>query len=511
MSSTPFKAIPPQTWLWLLQLLLCGAGAFLLWYATNWGVAISPDSAEYIAAARRLHGLSDLFKLPTQWAPGYPVLLKLSSLSGFEILAVTRVLQCLLLAGNLAAGMALLRHVYGKPGLLPLVGGVVLLCSFNLWQVNFYAWSEGPFLLCQQLSLLCLLHFLATPLAYRFWLGAALLAALALLFRYAGLAWIGAAGLLLLVQPAVNWQQRCRNAFGFGAVALLPFLLWLLANHFIRHESTNRQFVIHSLSAADWLALLGQVLAWFGLKQASLLALIELVLNVAVLVLAVRARFYSQPRLRLLLLASGCHGVVYILFIVFSRSFFDAYIPFDERIFVSAWLFTVLALLACAIELLGRPARRQWVAMLAIGLMVVSSTLRLAPQISAAHEQGVGYLSSYMSQLSKVEEVPQLAGRIVYSNAPDYLRMRTDLTIHDYPRKFTPTTLLANPDYSNELVTMQHSVQAGQALLVHYEGFEWRAYFPSAAELKTLGYESVLTGNGVHVLSFPVEQGGVKQ
>jgi hypothetical protein len=123
----------------LLHLLLAVAGALLLWMSSPWGVGVSPDSAEYIAAARRLTGPADLFNLPTQWAPGYPVLLALAYLFGDDIFATTRLLQCVLLAANIGSGIALLRHVMGRDGLLPVSGGLVLLVSATLWQVNFYA------------------------------------------------------------------------------------------------------------------------------------------------------------------------------------------------------------------------------------------------------------------------------------------------------------------------------------------------------------------------------------
>ncbi len=484
-----------------------------MWYAATWGVGVSPDSAEYIAAARRLHSLPDLFKLPTQWAPAYPLLLKLGFLSGLEIKAATRVLQCLLLAGNLAAAMTLLRHVCGRLSWLPLLGGVVLLCSFNLWQVNFYAWSEGPFLLCQQLSLLCLLRFIEAPNNLRQLSGAALLAATALMFRYAGVAWIGAAALVLLVLPAVHWQQRIRNAFAFGMVAVLPFLLWIIVNHFVRNETTNRELVVHLVTGADLQLLLLEVLSWLGLVQPNLVSAITLVATVAVLWLTLRAYAQSSVRLQWLVVVSVCHAVVYILFILLSKSFFDAYIPFDERIFVSAWLFILLMLLCCAIEMLGSESRKKWVAALALLMMLGSGLLNLWPSISTAHERGTGYLSAYMAQVSRIEDVAGLDGKIVYSNAPDYLRMQTGLNIREYPRKYAPTTQLANPDYGNELKVMQQNVQAGQALLVHYQGFEWRTYFPGDKELNALGYQMVLRGNGVGILGLPADgavQAGAK-
>ena len=81
--------------------------------------------------------------MPTQWAPGYPVLVKLMAFAGSDLLSSTRVLQCLLMAGNLAAAMLLLRQVAPRDSALPLIGGLVLLAGYPLWQVNFYAWSEN--------------------------------------------------------------------------------------------------------------------------------------------------------------------------------------------------------------------------------------------------------------------------------------------------------------------------------------------------------------------------------
>ena len=86
----------------------------------------------------------------------------------------------------------------GRDGLLPVFGGLVLLVSATLWQVNFYAWSEAPFLLCLQGSALALLRHVESGTRGTF-VAAVALAAMALLFRYAGIAWVGAAALTLLL------------------------------------------------------------------------------------------------------------------------------------------------------------------------------------------------------------------------------------------------------------------------------------------------------------------------
>ena len=366
----------------LLHLLLAVAGALLLWMSSPWGVGVSPDSAEYIAAARRLTGPADLFNLPTQWAPGYPVLLALAYLFGDDIFATTRLLQCVLLAANIGIGIALLRHVMGRDGLLPVSGGLVLLVSATLWQVNFYAWSEAPFLLCLQGSALALLRHVESGTRGTF-VAAVALAAFALLFRYAGIAWVGAAALTLLLLQAGSWQQRLRKPVLFGFVALAPFVL-----------------------------------------------------------------------------------------------------------------------LACLLQLAPAP-QTQLLAALALIAVAGGNVLALWPGVTAARSQGIGYLSAYMSSVSRVEEVPELARVTVYTNAPDYLRMRTDFTIHDYPRKYAPTTGLANAAYASDAAFMEKQVREGKAVLAHYNGFEWRAYFPTLAELNESGYVSVLAGNGVQLLALP--------
>lgn len=367
----------------LLHLLLAVAGALLLWMSSPWGVGVSPDSAEYIAAARRLTGPADLFNLPTQWAPGYPVLLALAYLFGDDIFATTRLLQCVLLAANIGIGIALLRHVMGRDGLLPVSGGLVLLVSATLWQVNFYAWSEAPFLLCLQGSALALLRHVESGTRGTF-VAAVALAAMALLFRYAGIAWVGAAALTLLLLQAGSWQQRLRKPVLFGFVALAPFVL-----------------------------------------------------------------------------------------------------------------------LACLLQLAPAP-QTQLLAALALIAVAGGNVLALWPGVTAARSQGIGYFSAYMSSVSRVEEVPELVRVTVYTNAPDYLRMRTDFTIHDYPRKYAPTTGLANAAYASDAAFMEKQVREGKAVLAHYNGFEWRAYFPTLAELNESGYVRLLAGNGVQLLALPV-------
>ncbi|HWK89334.1 MAG TPA: hypothetical protein VNP72_05040 [Longimicrobium sp.] len=483
-------------------LLVSALGAWLIWYSSAWGVGVSPDSAEYIAAARRLGASGDVFGLPAQWAPGYPVLLSLVySLPGDDVQGLTRLLQCALLAANLYTGIALLRHVLGRDSLLPAIGGAVLLLASNLWQVTFFAWSEGPFLLCLQGSALALLHHIERGDRASF-LAAVVLSSLTLLFRYAGIACIGAAALALLLLRPGAWTLRLRRAAIFGVAAVSPFLVWIIASQLVRQETTNREFVVHLVSGADVLALMRQFASWLGWRRGVWLFVVEAVL----VIMLMRQLLHGAlpPRLRRLLVLAGVNVVVYTAFILFSKSFLDSYIPFDDRIFAPAWIFAVLALLASALHLV-RQGPTRWLAALTLAIVAAGHAAGLAPAVAAAHDRGMGYLGATMSAVFDVREVPALASVVVYSNVPEYLRMRTEFTLRGYPRKFDPTTRLANPAYDGEVAAMNRQVRAGTALLVHYQGFEWRRYFPSLQDLHRWGYCSAVRGKGVMVLKLPAE------
>lgn len=502
MSIAEHRPLSGKTW-WLLAVLIAACGGFSVWYASVWGIGVSPDSAEYLAAARRLHGIGDLLHLPTQWAPLYPVLLKVASFFGPDIFVTTRWLQSLLMAANLLAALWVLQTVTASYRWQTLVCGVLLLCNFKLWQIAFFAWSEAPFVLCQLLSALCLLRFWQQG-GLRWLLWCALFAALAQLFRYAGVAWIGTVCLLLLYRSRTEWRAGLRHGVLFGALALLPFILWLLINKWVRDETTNRTLVMHLITPGDLRELMLQLGSWVG-GSAGVLGGAAGLLLTALLVRQALLHKQAASSMQTALMHTGvAYALCYTLFILLSKSFFDAYIPFDDRIFVPAWLFASLALLTLLQWLWDLAVRleRRAVALLCV-LLASTGLAQLVPDLLVTRLQGQGYFSAYMAQVSDVNAVPALVSRTVYTNAPDFLRMMTDYTVQDYPRKYAPTTKLANPLYQQALDTMQQQVQAETALLVHYQGFEWRAYFPQRDELLKLGYVPVMEGNGVEVLSYP--------
>ena len=487
----------------ILALLISSCGAMLIFYSTSWGIGVSADSAEYITAARRLDSFPAVFTLPSHWAPGYPVLLALANLCNDDILITTRLLQCLLFAVNLYLASWLLVRINQSNSPLMIIGSLLFLVSYATYNVHFFAWSEGPLILLQLLSTGCLLGYWQNG-SRKLLLGASALAALALLFRYAGVAWIAACGLALLLTGSERFSNRCKQALLYWTVALCPFALWLLVNDLVREETTNREFAVHLITLGNLKILLAMVVTWFGGRQGRPVFVIEAALAAAVLYLAFRRSGDLPSAFRRFARLAVIYTACYTAFILFSKSFLDAQIPLDDRIFMPVFVFSFLVLAGAVARLmLHGDLQGKAAAVLALVLLLGGNGLHLVSVARARNASGAGYLGESMVSLSRVSEMPLLVGKKVYSNAQEYVRLVSSLEAVEYPRKSSPNTRAANDNFVAELDAMRVAARAHEAYLVHYDIFKYRTYYPSLAELTAAGFEVLMRGRGVTVLGFP--------
>jgi hypothetical protein len=297
------------------------------------------------------------------------------------------------------------------------------------------------------------------------------------------------------------YRNRLRTAGLYWLVSALPFAVWLLLNIAMTGESTNRMFAVHIVDRENLLNMLKQFGVWIGLNQGLWVCLVLVTGSVGIMLRASEKAYIGNQSFRHFFLLSAIYIPVYTLFIVFSRSFFDAYIPFDDRIFIPVYFFGYLSILGAAIILIEK-AEKGWKVLSAVlvALLLLVNARPLVPLVKLNTDFGTGYLSQYMAIVSDIRQIEELRDKVVYSNAPDYLRMISDLDVRDYPRKFAPTTLNGNDHYAEELAEMRDAVLAGNSMLVHYDSLEWRSYYPNLSDLQYSGFQPVLNGRGVSVL-----------
>ena len=221
-------------WFTVLLLAIGGAGAALvLLRGSAFGVALTPDSALYVAGARNLmagNGLVDMTGVVYRaGAPLFPLALALFG-AVFDVDPIDA-------AGYLNAGafgltifalvMWLRNHIESR--FLLIWTGCVCALSMRLAYVSATAWTEPLFILFTTLSLFSLDRFLNTKGRWCLFT-AAVCAAFAFSARYAGAALVAAACAMLLWQGGIRFSARVGNTAVYCIVAVVPIGVWMARN-----------------------------------------------------------------------------------------------------------------------------------------------------------------------------------------------------------------------------------------------------------------------------------------
>jgi hypothetical protein len=236
-------AIPERSRSWYARtlglgavLLLAVAGAVATWFATRHGPLLSPDSVTYLSEARNLatgRGYTDLTGRPdTTFAPGLPFLLAVGELLGLAAANAARFLNAVSYAAVVVLSWVLLRR-HTRSWLLALAGATVVVAAPAMLNVADHLWSEPLFCVVLLAFFLCLDEaFTRSGRAQlRLVAAAGLLAGVAFLVRYAGMALIPAGVVALAAAPvAAGGRARARRMAAFLAAAAPLPALWLLRN-----------------------------------------------------------------------------------------------------------------------------------------------------------------------------------------------------------------------------------------------------------------------------------------
>ncbi len=219
----------------LLALAVLGT-AHILVRTSTLGAAIGPDSVTYLSTAENLlagHGLVDFRgHAPPQYPFLFPLLLAgVAGVTGIEAAEAARLINAAAFGTIiLVAGMWLRRAIRSRA----LVAGATLVCatSHHLSHSASYVMTEATFIAFTLLALTWIAPFanqhqrLTRPALIL----AALCAGLAAATRYAGVAVIVTATLLLLARREAPLGRRLRLAAVFGALAATPLAAMVLHN-----------------------------------------------------------------------------------------------------------------------------------------------------------------------------------------------------------------------------------------------------------------------------------------
>ena len=228
---------------WLALILLTLLGMTLLWSSLRqFGAGLSPDSVGYISVARHLLAgdglrLADGTLLVNQ-PPLYPLLLALGAvLFRVDPIAVAPILNVLLFGATVGlTGLLCFVLIDSIP--LALLGTAAVAVSIPLVNVTLMVWSEPLFITLLTAAVVLALRYRERPTTARL-LGWALVAALATLTRYAGIALIGAGVGTIALGSDIALRRRARDLLRFAFVAAAPLAVWMLRNRSVSGTLTG--------------------------------------------------------------------------------------------------------------------------------------------------------------------------------------------------------------------------------------------------------------------------------
>jgi len=483
--------------------LVLGASAFagMLWYMPH-GVGVSPDSTIYIEAARNLlngEGLTAAGRPVAHYPPGYSWLLAAAALlTGLDVPQGAAYVHAALFGLSTCLIGVAVRESGARSPLVPVCAALLFLTSPGVLQVHSNAWSESPFITFLLAHGIFLARYLDRQRRADFVM-AVLSAALALMTRYVGIVIVPTFALALLLLSRHPPRIRIGLAVLGSTMIAFPTCVWMLRNLMIAATTTNRSFALHPAGldrAWQFLHTVVHIAQPFEIAfRAVPVAAGVAILLAATSYFAWRAAFprfgdHAEARetRRTLPLIFTAFGIAYLVFLWLSISLIDADTPADNRILQPA----LIALGVAAFTMfttglqhsLSRPT-----CLLLIGGMCIIVTFNAAHAAQKRHqasEYGIrGYTSREWQSSKVMAAVKNLEAPIrIYSNGPHVIHFLSARTAFTIPLRASPTSLAANPRYTEQVSAMIDECRAGTAVIVQLNRHYLQWHLPSGDELQ---------------------------
>lgn len=479
--------------------------AVVLWVVPG-KLFVSPDSTQYLSAARNLlagNGLAAYWwsgrpEPLTHFPPLYPFILSLLARVGFDleqaalwlniVALATIVWQSSGLAGLLAGGHAVQR------ARVMAVCALAVGLAHDVIYVSVMLFTEPLFIALSLCALSALGRWLAstTEDAARAdgrtiaWSGVC--CGLALLTRFVGPALIATCVLAIVMNNRKHILERLRPAAFFTLIAGAPLSAWLAYNQLRDLKVSNRDLVWHTVSLGElkfgmltvshwlspfipWAPARFLLLALGGLCLAGLtvslwhVGLRDLFRPVSVNDLLTSRTSDERGPSRSMAVVAMLFVVAYAGLLITSISVVDKSTPLDLRI-LSPLLPIAILLAVALVALLARsrsdspgwPSRVARISGATLGgVYLVSQGFALVVWAPPARSDGLGLnatADAAPAVLAKAGALPREA--VIYSNMPDLIYYFTGRVVYGLPWRHSPTSLLPNPNYATELSNLSH-------------------------------------------------------
>jgi len=486
----------------VITLVVTFASVMLLWVTAN-GLGVSPDSTIYIETAKNLLAGNGFYaggEPMTHYPPFYPLMLAMAGLLGHDILDAGRLLHAFLYAAN-AILFGLSIYICTRQNTVATACAFLFFFSSTavLWTHSF-AWSESPFITFLLAAFVLFSLHLASP-RLSLILAASVASSLAIATRYPGIALLPPMLFGLLLFGNRPLRHRITDILITVSVASVPVAVWFIRNIMIAHTAANRSFAIHPAGLShvkDLIVTLHDyVLPGYGSIPIPVwVKAIDITIFVGALLLALaivlRPRFIKLSTVSLAVIFSSLgmlFGLVYIVLVFLSISFFDANTALDGRICLPVFVLLAIAAISLAWSLSGALQRPTiwWVFILGLLVLVSINVMRVTKVAIDMHTNGIGYNSRQWNKSTTLSQLKSFGQAvIIYSNGADVIRFKTGRDAVMIPGHTFVTTRNHNENYQDQLKAMCEECTEGKAVVVYLNGIiPRRLDLPTENEIKS--------------------------
>lgn len=476
--------------IWLIGIL----GTLLfLWVSAAWGIAIHSDTLEYMCLAKYfstgdvgyVYGRSAL-QLNMYYLPLFPFFLSLIDRLSIDCFEGLRWFNAVLFGLNIVlVGLILIK--YTQKFWLAIGSAAMMVLSTDVFASSASAMSEPLYIF----FLLLFLYLFFNYLQEHNWSGlllAAFVASMAAITRYAGIPLIATAivGIGFCKNSSV---EKIKHMAAFSLISLLPFFSWYLLKNFLYSESMSRSLtlMVHqpitpdyfhnsAIIFCDWLL---PFMPSYTFSQAFLaIGLMGLVLF----------GFIQRPRNTtsvkndtnyLFLLIT--YMLFYIIGLVLTLLFFDAYVEPSQRTFLPVY---VVGLISLGFWGQTCPFKNKAAGVFLLYLIFIS-VVKLMPYLIFFHSQGEGYASKQWRESSTLGHLKRFSASLpVYTNELTPVYIFREGPVFEIPQLMIPLLNKPNEQYLQDLAQMIKNLKNAKGLLVYFDNGATNMFFEPIEKIK---------------------------
>ncbi|UCG42170.1 MAG: hypothetical protein JSU73_09845 [candidate division WOR-3 bacterium] len=322
---------------------------------------------------------------------------------------------------------------------------------------------------------------------------AALACGIACLARYSGVALV-LTGIIVLLWTGQRWRRRLVDSGIFTVFAVAPLTVWLARNAAVAGSATTRDLVFHTIPYWKWVTGLDTLASWLVTYQAHVAVKYAVGLGalVVIVVLVVLPRGTGSVRTGIVPertpLALSIFIPCYLMTVLASITFIDAFIPLDNRLLSPLLPAIVIVVLQLGCRVLqsssGRRQARLGLLVL-VGIWLVLWTTQAVSWMVRRSRDGEWYTSAKWQGSETMAEVRRLhAEAVIYSNVPEAIYLVAGRPASPIPEVVDHHTGMDNPTYRVEMDSLRAALAGENALVAYFTSEEERRwYMPTMREL----------------------------